>query len=351
MPISWRGLGSRSSFLGSVGGAGTLTGAAAAGIAAPSPIVPRTAPTATVSPDFTAISARTPDAGAGTSTVTLSVSSSTRGSSALTASPACLNHWPTVASTTDSPKLGTLISIAIGPSFRLAKRLFEQRLQLMHMLAHHAGRRRRRARPPGIADAPVARADMVEHPFEIRLDEAPGTHVLRLLLAPYHLGVLEAAKLVDQGARGERVKLLDPEQIDVVKPALLALIVEIVIDLAGTVDHAADGVVRHERDGLVGEELGVVPQEAMEARAGAELGQGRNHALVTEQRFRRHQDQGLAKLAMELTPQDVKVIGGRGAVRDLPIILGAELEIALEPRRGMFRPLALIAVRQQQDEP
>src|SRR5262245_49177437 len=351
MPISWRGLGSRSSFLGSVGGAGTLTGAAAAGIAAPSPIVPRTAPTATVSPDFTAISARTPDAGAGTSTVTLSVSSSTRGSSAATASPACLNHWPTVASTTDSPKLGTLISVAIGPSFRLAKRLFEQPLQLMHMLFHQARRCRRRARPPGIADALVARADMVEHPFEVRLDEAPGAHVLRLLLAPYHLSVLEAAKLMDQGAGGEGIKLLDSEQIDVVQPALLALIVEIVIDLAGADDHAADGIIGRKLDDLAGQELGIVPQEAMEARAGAELGQGRDHALVTKQRFRRHQDEGLAELAVELAPQDVKIIRGRGAVRDLPVVLGAELEIALEPRRGMFRPLALIAMRQQEDEP
>jgi hypothetical protein len=89
----------------------------------------------------------------------------------------------------------------------------------------------------------------------------------------------------------------------------------------------------------------------MEARAGAELGQGRDHPLVTEQRFRRHQDEGLAELAMELAPQNVKVIGGRGAVCDLPIVLGAELEIAFEPRRGMFRTLALIAVRQQQNEP
>ena len=64
-------------------------------------MAPSSAPTATVSPDFTAISASTPEAGAGTSTVTLSVSSSTRGSSAETVSPACLNHWPTVASTMD----------------------------------------------------------------------------------------------------------------------------------------------------------------------------------------------------------------------------------------------------------
>src|SRR5439155_26416264 len=65
---------------------------------------------ATVSPSFTAISESTPAAGAGTSSVTLSVSNSTSGSSTATASPGCLNHLATVASVTDSPRLGTRMS-------------------------------------------------------------------------------------------------------------------------------------------------------------------------------------------------------------------------------------------------
>ena len=48
-----------------------------------------------------------------TSSVTLSVSSSTSGSSAFTASPAFLNHLPMVASVTDSPRVGTRISVAM----------------------------------------------------------------------------------------------------------------------------------------------------------------------------------------------------------------------------------------------
>ena len=43
--------------------------------------------------------------------VTLSVSSSTSGSSTATASPDRLNHLPTVASVTDSPRVGTRISV------------------------------------------------------------------------------------------------------------------------------------------------------------------------------------------------------------------------------------------------
>src|SRR6185503_21123747 len=70
--------------------AGFVAVGAAAGLGcapAPSLICPSNAPTATVSPFFTATSDNTPAAGAGTSSVTLSVSSSTSGSSTATASP------------------------------------------------------------------------------------------------------------------------------------------------------------------------------------------------------------------------------------------------------------------------
>src|SRR5690348_10522504 len=104
-------------------GAATFAGAAAAaaageavaGFAAPSVIWPSNAPTATVSPSFAAISPSTPAAGAGTSIVTLSVSSSTSGSSTATASPVFLNHRPIVASVTDSPSVGTRISVMVFP--------------------------------------------------------------------------------------------------------------------------------------------------------------------------------------------------------------------------------------------
>ena len=63
-------------------------GVAGAAPAAPSSIMPRSAPTFTVEPGCASMEASLPEAGAGTSTVTLSVSSSTSGSSAFTASPA-----------------------------------------------------------------------------------------------------------------------------------------------------------------------------------------------------------------------------------------------------------------------
>ena len=70
--------------------------------------VPNKEPTFTVSPSFTTMLPRTPLVGEGTSTFTLSVSNSTRGSSANTFSPCDFSH-DTVASVTDSPNVGTVI--------------------------------------------------------------------------------------------------------------------------------------------------------------------------------------------------------------------------------------------------
>ena len=46
----------------------------------------------------------------------------------------------------------------------------------------------------------------------------------------------------------------------------------------------------------------------------------------------------------------MKEIGRRRAIDDLHVVLGAELQKALEPRRRMLRPLSFVAVRQQADE-
>src|SRR3546814_6924760 len=50
----------------------------------------------------------------------------------------------------------------------------------------------------------------------------------------------------------------------------------------------------------------IVPQHAVERRAGAHLQQPGHRQLVTQQRLRRHQDQRLAELAVHLPAQDVE---------------------------------------------
>ena len=101
-----------------------------------------------------------------------------------------------------------------------------------------------RPRPGGPRSAAASTSvRLAQHPFEIGLDEAPGAHVLGLFLAPDDIGVLEARELVDERLQRERIKLLDAQKVDVVDAALLALLVKVVIDLAGAQHDAADLVV------------------------------------------------------------------------------------------------------------
>src|SRR3984957_9165836 len=101
---------------------GVATGAAAteaaagwgaAETASPSS-TPSNAPTSTSLPSGKLIAVSTPAVGDETSTVTLSVSSSTSGSSAATVSPGCFIQRAIVAVVTLSPRAGTLISVGIG---------------------------------------------------------------------------------------------------------------------------------------------------------------------------------------------------------------------------------------------
>src|SRR5688572_7913736 len=75
----------------------------------------------TVLPVFLIIFFRIPFCGAGTSSITLSVSRSTMFSSRVTESPSFLCQVETVASAMDSGSCGTLISIVMTFSFSLAQ--------------------------------------------------------------------------------------------------------------------------------------------------------------------------------------------------------------------------------------
>ena len=71
-----------------------------------SPMTAMTSPTSTVSSSSALISSRTPAAGDGISVSTLSVETSSSGSSSATVSPTFLSHCVMVPSVTDSPSSG-----------------------------------------------------------------------------------------------------------------------------------------------------------------------------------------------------------------------------------------------------
>src|SRR6201985_2335221 len=178
-----------------------------------------------------------PAAGAGTSTVTLSVSSSRIGSSRATVSPSFLNQRATVASVTDSPIAGTLISMVITSSWKALIRAAQSQCQSVvqeggefgQMLLHQARRGGGIFRP-----AHVTRAALVaQQGFEARRHECPGALVLGLFLAPDDFGLGKTLQLFAQNIVGEGIKLFQAQDLDAAFITLLALFHQVEIDLAG----------------------------------------------------------------------------------------------------------------------
>ncbi len=100
-------------------GAGSTAGCAAgadvaAGAAAPSPMTARSVPTGTVSSSATRISCSVPATGEGISVSTLSVDTSSNGSSMATESPTFFSQRVTVPSVTDSPRAGMVTRSDMG---------------------------------------------------------------------------------------------------------------------------------------------------------------------------------------------------------------------------------------------
>jgi hypothetical protein len=83
--------------------------------ASPSPMTARVAPTSTVSSSSATIFCRVPATGEGISVSTLSVETSSRGSSTSTVSPTDLSHLVMVPSVTDSPSSGMTTSVPLPP--------------------------------------------------------------------------------------------------------------------------------------------------------------------------------------------------------------------------------------------
>src|SRR5690606_64529 len=177
--------------------AGASAGAAAGAAAALASVSIRakTSPDATVLPSALTISLRTPEAGAGTSSTTLSVSTSMRISSASTASPGCFFQLSSVASEMDSESCGTRTSVIAMVFFRKDEcslfgqheafefgghGLLEQSTLLLLVLGQITHRRRGRCTAPRVAQTLAFHHILVQ----MVLDIEPGSLVLRFVLHP-----------------------------------------------------------------------------------------------------------------------------------------------------------------------
>src|ERR1700733_13242047 len=317
--------------------AGWAAGFGAAPDLASASNTPSSAPTGTSLPSGALMLVSTPADGALISTVTLSVSSSTRGSSAATASPSCFIQRATVADVTLSPSVGTLMSVAISHG---SQRGGDKGRLLRLMRSRRTGGRARRGVAPDIRRTCRLAANTHQHFLQAPIDEIPRPHVLRLLLAPHHIGIAILRQFACQRLLRERIDLLQPQQGDVADGFLAAFAQQVIVPLARA---------KHDAPPLFGRRnLVDLRDDHAERTALGHFIQRRHRQLVTQQRLRREDHQRLAEVAFQLPAQCVEVVGRRRQICHAHVAFGAKLQIALDAGRRMLGTLAFIAVRQQQ---
>ncbi|GIX20403.1 MAG: hypothetical protein KatS3mg120_2079 [Erythrobacter sp.] len=140
---------------------------------------------------------------------------------------------------------------------------------------------------------------------------------------------------------GEGEELLDPHDRDVLDPGGVARLDQLIGHLARAQHEAADLFVR---------DCARVGKDAAELLVTDKIGLAAARHRMAQQRLGAHDDQRLPEIAQHLPAQHVEVVGRRGDVAHAHIVIGAQLEEALEPRRGVLRPLALVTVRQEHHE-
>src|SRR6266478_3652867 len=337
------------------GAAGDGSGAAGGGFGAAARAPPSSSMRATSSPTTTFSPAgftmrSTPARSAGSSMLALSVSSSSRTSSGLTASPSCFAQRTMTPSVTDSPSVGMRTSNVMPPSTSALRSAGERGVHQVALLGlMDLERARRRARglgAPGVVESAVLGQDAPE----AAVHDVPRAHVPRLLLHPVHLprfgvGGEHGLELL----RREGVELLDTHERHGVDGALAAGGKELVVDLAAAEEDAPHPAALDGDPGLGRTaERDVVdhgPEPALR-----QLLERRDAELVAEQALRGHQHERLPEAPMHLAAEDVEVLRRRAQVADLHVVLGAELEEAFEARARVLGALALVAVREEQHE-
>mmetsp|Transcript_9838 Transcript_9838/g.19622 ORF Transcript_9838/g.19622 Transcript_9838/m.19622 type:complete len:324 (+) Transcript_9838:185-1156(+) len=198
---------------------------------------------------------------------------------------------------------------------------------------------------------------------EARLNVCPAPHVLRFLLHPHHLRIRVPLRQVLHSIEGERRDLLEGRDGGVVDLVLGAILDQIIVHLAGTEDEALNLVV--------GEQLVVEAflDDAAEDGALVELLHAAHALRVPQQALGRNHHQRLAEAPHDLSAEDMVVVGRRREVDHLHVglldlhsplllhvgddvgVLVAKLQEPLNACRGVLGALALVSMREEEDQP
>ena len=137
-------------------------------------------------------------------------------------------------------------------------------------------------------------------------------------------------RLAQQVAR-ERIKLLDADDRHVVALELVALLLQLEIDLAGAEEDAFDSILQHwSMSGITSRKLPVAHSSSV-----------LSDLRMTQQRLGRHDHQRLAPDAQHLPAQAVEVLRGRGEVADLDVVFGGQREESFQAGAASARAPAL----------
>ena len=149
----------------------------------------------------------------------------------------------------------------------------------------------------------------------------------------------------------ERIELLHAHDRGIVDLVFLPVFGEVVVDLAGTEDQALGERGGRLRSGIRRFRIGPlrIVDDLLEMPR-RELVDARGRGGIAEKALGRHHDQRLAETSPHLAPQCVKILGGSREVAHLPVALGAELQEPLETGGRVFRPLAFIAVGEEEHD-
>ena len=145
--------------------------------------------------------------------------------------------------------------------------------------------------------------------------------------------------------------MFDAHQVHVIHAGFLSRFEQVVIDLARAHHDTADLVVFCQLHlAFATRRFRVIPQDAVERGFRRHVVERGGCQLVTQQRLGRHDDQRLAEVTVDLATDGMEIVRRGRQVADLHIVFGAHLQEAFETGGGVFRPLPLIAMRQETDE-
>lgn len=195
-------------------------------------------------------------------------------------------------------------------------------VQLLSVGLSVTSRRRSTDLTTSIANFSVLHTEVLQCVAQAGLNEGPGTLVLVLLLAPSNLSVRILLELIDKREEWEGRQLLESQDSDVVLAELLALLNQVVVDLARAEDDFTHFVCF---DRLI-----CLTHHSNEAFALSKIFSVGGNLSHLKHLFGCNNDQRLTEWSQELSAEHMEVLCCSSCVNDLHIALFVNITLWLD---------------------